>query len=40
MYNGGALVSVAHNEAPDVAAHVVNFVNQYRVLAPQGLFKF
>ena len=37
--NGGTLVSVSHNKALDVAAQVVNFANQYRVLAPQGLFK-
>ena len=39
--NGGALVSsVSQNKQdPDAAAQVVNFANQYRVLAPQGLFK-
>ena len=35
----GALVSVSQRKAPDVAAQVVNFANQYRALAPQGLFK-
>ena len=37
--NDGALVSVSHNKSPDVAAQTVNFVNQYRALAPQGLFR-
>ena len=37
--NGGELVSVSQNKAPDVAAQVINFADQYRVLAPQGLFK-
>ena len=39
MINGGALVSISQHKAPDVAAQVVNFANQYRALAPQGLFK-
>ena len=33
--NGRTLVSVSHNKAPDVAAQVVNFANQYLVLPPQ-----
>ena len=37
--DGGALVSVSQSKALDVATQVVNFANQYRVLAPQGLFK-
>ena len=35
----GALVSVSQRKAPDVAAQVVNFANQYRALAPQGVFR-
>ena len=31
--------SFSQHKAPDVAAQVVNFANQYRVLAPQDLFK-
>ena len=37
--NDGALVSVLYDKSPDVAAQVVNFANQYRALAPQGVFR-
>ena len=36
--NDRALVRILYGDkSPDVAAQVVNFVNQHRALAPQGL---
>ena len=33
------MVSVLYDKSSDVTAQVVNFVIQYRALAPQGVFR-